>query len=476
MCNAKDRENGMAEVDFDVVIVGAGPGGYVGAIRAAQLGLKTAVVEAGQLGGVCLNWGCIPTKALLRSAEVYRQFLRAGDYGLTAADAGFDLSKMVERSRNVARKLSGGVAHLLKKNGIALFEGRGTLLGGGKLKVETSSRETIFLSAKHIILATGSRPLVLPGIEPDGQRIWTSREALVPEAIPESLLVIGSGAIGIEFASFYNAFGSKVTVIEALGRIMPREDEEIAHLARKEMEKQGIRFLAGARVTVLQSDGNEVSATIEKDGKKEELRTARAIVAAGVTPNVENLGLEAAGVRLDGRGFIQTDEYGRTSAEGVYAVGDVSGDPCLAHKASHEAILCVEKIAGLEAHPLGKHRVPRCTYGHPQVAGIGLTESQAEEAGYRIRVGRFSARGNGKATALGESGGLVKTIFDERTGELLGAHLVGAEVTELIQGFAIAGTLETTEAELMRTVFPHPTLSEMMHESVLEAYGRAIHI
>ncbi|WP_305044965.1 dihydrolipoyl dehydrogenase [Geoalkalibacter sp.] len=467
----------MAKAEFDIIVLGAGPGGYVGAIRAAQLGFRTALIEANHLGGVCLNWGCIPTKAMLRSAEIYRQFKHAESYGLSSSQVEFDLQKIVARSRNIAKQLSSGVAHLLKKNKVTVFDGYGRLLGGGKLSVEKNGREPLFLSGKHILLATGSRPRISPGLEPDGNLVWTSKEALVPKSLPPSLLVIGSGAIGIEFASFYNAFGSKVTVVEIMDQILPTEDREIAEFAQKEMEKQGIRFLLGTKVGNLRRDEGTVEATCEKAGKSESITVSRVISAVGVVPNVEDIGLEAAGVLLDARGFIQTNAHGRTTAEGIFAIGDVSGGPCLAHKASHEAILCVETIAGLQGvHALDKTLIPSCTYSHPQVASVGLTEVMAKEAGNQINVGRFPARGNGKAIAMGEPEGLVKTIFDARTGELLGAHLVGAEVTELIQGFAIAKNLETTEVDLIRTIFPHPTLSEMIHESVLGACGRAIHV
>jgi dihydrolipoamide dehydrogenase len=467
----------MAQLEFDIIIVGAGPGGYIGAIRASQLGFTTALVEAQHLGGVCLNWGCIPTKALLRSADVYRQIQEAELYGLSAPQLDFNIEKIVARSRTVARQLSSGVSHLLKKNNVHVFDGFGTLLGNGKLTVDKKGQEPVLLKGKHILLATGSRSKIIPGLEPDGNLVWTSKEALVPKERLKSLLVIGAGAIGIEFASFYNTFGTKVTVVELMDQILPAEDKEIADFARNQLEKQGIQFHLKAKVTKLQRHSDAVTVTVEKKAETSCFIVDKVIVAVGVTPNVENIGLDNAGVALDERGFVKTDDLCRTSADGVYAIGDVAGPPCLAHKASHEAILCVEQIAGLPGfHLLNKTLIPSCTYGHPQVASVGLTEARAKEAGFELKVGRFPVRANGKAIALGESEGLVKTIFDSRTGELLGAHLVGPEVTEMIQGFTIARTLETTEADLMQVIFPHPTLSEMMHESVLNAYSRAIHI
>jgi dihydrolipoamide dehydrogenase len=466
----------MAEA-FDAVIIGAGPGGYVAAIRAAQLGLKTAVIEREHLGGVCLNWGCIPTKALLRSVEVLRLLRRAGDFGLKAGDTGFDLPAIVGRSRKVAEKLSAGVAYLLKKHKVTVISGSARLKGKGVVAVTGKDGAPLAdVEAKHIVIATGARPRMLAGLEPDGKLIWTAREAMTPQTLPESLLVVGSGAIGIEFASFYQALGVKVTVVEILDRILPAEDEEISAFARKSFEKQGIKIHTGAKATAFEKNANSVTATIAlNDLKKETQEFARVILAAGIVGNVENLGLEELGVKIE-KSHIVTDGLCRTDAPGVYAIGDVAGPPWLAHKASHEGIICVEAIAGKEVHPLDPKAVPGCTYSHPQVASVGLTEAQAKAGDREIKVGRFPFQANGKAIALGEPEGFVKTVFDAKTGELLGAHMIGAEVTELIQGFGIAKTLETTEAELMQAIFPHPTLSEMMGESVLDAYGRVIHI
>ncbi|MCW8834790.1 MAG: dihydrolipoyl dehydrogenase [Rhodospirillales bacterium] len=466
----------MAETKFDLLVIGGGPGGYVAAIRAAQLGLKTALVEKEHLGGICLNWGCIPTKALLRSAEVYRNAQHADSYGLKINGLAFDLKKIVDRSRAISKQLNSGVGHLLKKNKVTVFDGFARLLGGGSVEVEKDGKPVDQLSAKNIILATGARARVFPGLEPDGDKIWTYREALIPAEMPKSLLVVGSGAIGIEFASFYLTMGADVTVVEVLDQIMPVEDAEISQFARKSMEQQGMKIHTGTKVKSLKKVKNGIVATLESGGKTSEVTVDKVITAVGVTPNTENIGLDKAGVKLDEKGFIATDEWCKTSASGVFAIGDVAGAPCLAHKASHEAIICVEKISGQkDVHPLDHSRIPGCTYCHPQVASVGLTEKRAIEKGYKVKVGRFPFMGNGKAIALGEAEGLVKTIFDAKTGELLGAHMVGAEVTELIQGYTVAKTLETTEADLMHTVFPHPTLSEMMHESVLDAYGRAIH-
>ncbi|MCB1437937.1 MAG: dihydrolipoyl dehydrogenase [Rhodobiaceae bacterium] len=465
----------MAETNFDLVVIGGGPGGYVAAIRAAQLGLKTAVIERARLGGICLNWGCIPTKALLRSAEVYHLINHAGDYGLSAGKASADIGAIVKRSRGVSDRLNQGVTHLLKKNKVTVIEGEAKLAGPGRIAV--SGKGAGEVKAKHIIVATGARPRILPGLEPDKKLIWTYFEAMVPESLPKSLLVVGSGAIGIEFASFYATLGSKVTVVEMLPEILPVEDEEIAAFARKRLEKLGISFITSARVEAIKKAANGLTATVVDDkGKKQEIAAERAISAVGVVGNVENLGLEALGVKTE-RGTIVTDGYGRTNVPGIYAIGDVAGAPMLAHKAEHEGVVCVETIAGLkDVHPIDKGKIPGCTYCSPQVASVGLTEKKAKEAGYKVRVGRFPFMANGKAIALGEDQGLIKTVFDEATGQLLGAHMVGAEVTELVQGFVVAMNLETTEEELMHTVFPHPTLSEMMHESTLDAFGRAIHM
>ena len=465
----------MAETNFDLVVIGGGPGGYVAAIRAAQLGLKTAVIERARLGGICLNWGCIPTKALLRSAEVYHLINHAGDYGLSAGKASADIGAIVKRSRGVSDRLNQGVTHLLKKNKVTVIEGEAKLAGPGRIAV--SGKGAGEVKAKHIIVATGARPRILPGLEPDKKLIWTYFEAMVPESLPKSLLVVGSGAIGIEFASFYATLGSKVTVVEMLPEILPVEDEEIAAFARKRLEKLGISFITSARVEAIKKAANGLTATVVDDkGKKQEIAAERAISAVGVVGNVENLGLEALGVKTE-RGTIVTDGYGRTNVPGIYAIGDVAGAPMLAHKAEHEGVVCVETIAGLkDVHPIDKGKIPGCTYCSPQVASVGLTEKKAKEAGYKVRVGRFPFMANGKAIALGEDQGLIKTVFDEATGQLLGAHMVGAEVTELVQGFVVAMNLETTEEELMHTVFPHPTLSEMMHASTLDAFGRAIHM
>jgi len=467
----------VADTNFDLVVVGGGPGGYVAAIRAAQLKMKVCVVEKEHLGGICLNWGCIPTKALLRSAEIYHYMQHAEAYGLSAEKVGFDATKVVARSRAVSKQLNGGVGHLLKKNKVTVIDGAAKLNGPGKLTVTKDGKKLDDLTAKHIILATGARPRALPGIEPDKKLIWTYFEAMVPEAMPKSLLVIGSGAIGIEFASFYHTMGVDVTVVEVMPQIMPVEDEEISKLARKQLEKRGLKIMTEAKVTGVKKGANNVTATIEdKAGKKSDLTVDRVISAVGVQGNIEDIGLETTKVKTD-RGCIVIDEYGRTAEPGIYAIGDVAGPPMLAHKAEHEGVICVEKIAGLnDVHPMKKEQIPGCTYCHPQVASVGLTEKKAKEAGYEVKVGRFPFIGNGKAIALGEPDGMVKTVFDAKTGELLGAHMVGAEVTELIQGYVVAMGLETTEAELMHTVFPHPTLSEMMHESVLDAYGRVIHM
>ncbi|MBI1327229.1 MAG: dihydrolipoyl dehydrogenase [Alphaproteobacteria bacterium] len=453
--------------NFDLIVIGGGPGGYVAAIRAAQLKMNVALVEREHLGGICLNWGCIPTKALLRSAEIYNNIKHAADYGIKVSGVEFDLAAIVKRSRGVASQLSGGIKHLLKKNKVTVFDGTGKLLGKGQVSV--NGKDT--LTAKHIIIATGARARVIPGLEPDGKLIWTYKEAMVPEKMPKSLVVVGSGAIGIEFASFYNTLGVDVTVLEVQSRVMPVEDEEISTLARKQFEKQGMKIITDAKVTKLEKGKDNV--TVHVNDQK--ITVDRVIMAVGIVGNTENIGLENTKVKLD-RGQIVVDSYCKTDEAGVYAIGDVAGAPWLAHKASHEGIICVEKIANQpDVHAMKRENIPGCTYCHPQVASVGLTEKAAKEKGYELKVGRFPFMGNGKAIALGEPEGLVKTIFDAKTGELLGAHMIGAEVTELIQGFGIAKTLESTEAELMHTVFPHPTLSEMMHESVLDAYKRAIH-
>jgi dihydrolipoamide dehydrogenase len=447
----------------------------VAAIRAAQLGMKTAVVEREHLGGICLNWGCIPTKALLRSAEVFRNMKHAESYGLSAQGIGFDLSKVVARSRGVAAQLQAGVKHLLKKNKVTVFDGQGGLAGQGKVSVTKDGKIVTTLTGKHIILATGARARALPGLEPDGKLVWTYKEAMVPDSLPKRLLVVGSGAIGIEFASFYNALGSDVTVVEVMDRLLPVEDAEISAIARKSFEKQGFKILTAASVTALAKGADEVTVTVEAGGKSEKITVDRVILAVGIVGNVENLGLENSKVVVE-KTHVVIDQWTATGEPGVYAIGDLAGPPWLAHKASHEGVICVEKIAGLpDVHPLNTRNIPGCTYCHPQVASVGLTEAKAKELGFTVKVGRFPFVGNGKAIALGETEGLVKTVFDAKTGELLGAHMVGAEVTELIQGYMVAKTLETTEVDLMHAIFPHPTLSEMMHESVLDAYGHAIH-
>ncbi|QKV18182.1 dihydrolipoyl dehydrogenase [Oricola thermophila] len=475
---------------YDVIIIGSGPGGYVAAIRSAQLGLKTAIVEREHLGGICLNWGCIPTKALLRSAEVMDYANHATNYGLKVdGTVRADVKAVVDRSRGVSARLNGGVGFLMKKNKIDVIWGEARLAGKGKVVVGKSSKKPMEpqnpvpkgvkgegeYTAKHIIVATGARPRTLPGIEPDGKLIWTYFEAMVPEEMPKKLVVMGSGAIGIEFASFYNSMGVDVTVVELMPQIMPVEDAEISGIARKQLEKHGLKIITEAKVTKVDKKANSIVAHVEtKDGKTQAIEADRLISAVGVQGNIENIGLEAIGVKTD-RGCVEVDGYGRTNVDGIYAIGDVAGPPMLAHKAEHEGVICVEKIAGVPGvHPLDKSVIPGCTYCHPQVASVGLTEAKAKEAGYDIRVGRFQFGANGKAIALGEDQGLVKTIFDKKTGQLLGAHMVGAEVTELIQGFVVAMNLETTEEELMHTVFPHPTLSEMMKESVLDAYGRVL--
>jgi len=460
---------------FDLVILGSGPGGYVAAIRAAQLGLKTAIVERDQLGGICLNWGCIPTKALLRTSEVHHYMTHADAYGLKAENVGFDLSKIVERSRKVAGQLNSGVKGLMKKNKVTIYEGVGALTAVGRLTVTNDGKKTE-LEAKNIIIATGARARELPFIKADRQRVWTYRHAMVPKEMPTKLLVIGSGAIGVEFASFYNDLGAEVTIVEMLPRILPVEDEEVSAFMEKALTKQGIKILTGAAVEKIEPGTASVKASVrDRDGKLSDADYSHVIVAIGIAPNTENIGLETVGIETE-RGHIKTDDYGATNIPGIWAIGDVAGAPWLAHKASHEGVIAVEKIASGSAHPMNKGNIPGCTYSRPQVASVGLTEAKAKEAGYQLKVGKFPFIGNGKAIALGEADGFVKTVFDAGTGELLGAHLVGAEVTELIQGFVLARQLEATEAELMETVFAHPTLSEMLHESVLGAYGRALHI
>ncbi|MGH0035139.1 MAG: dihydrolipoyl dehydrogenase [Myxococcota bacterium] len=466
----------MAENAFDLVVIGGGPGGYPAAIRASQLGMNVALVEREHLGGICLNWGCIPTKALLRTAEIHHLLENLGEFGLAADNVRFDLEKVVKRSRKVAKRLTTGVKHLLKKNKVTVVEGTGRLAGPGRVAVE-GGEEPRELAASHVVLATGARARSLPGLEPDGERIWTYKEAMVPDSMPGSLLVVGSGAIGIEFASFYRQLGAEVTVVEVLPRILPVEDAEIAAFAHKQFEKQGMTLHTGSTVRSVRPQGDGCVAEIElgEDGSQE-LAVDRVILAVGITGNVEGIGLEGTGALVD-RGHVVTDEWCQTGEPGVYAIGDLAGPPWLAHKATHEGVLVAEHIAGQPGlHPMNTELVPGCTYCRPQIASVGLTEEKAVEAGYEVRVGRFPFVGNGKAIALGEPEGLVKTVFDAGTGELLGAHMVGAEVTELIQGYVVAKNLETTEAELMHTIFPHPTLSEMMHESVLAAYGRALHI
>ena len=459
----------------DILIIGGGPGGYVTAIRAAQLGLKVTLVEREHLGGICLNWGCIPTKALLRSAEIYTNIKHAEAFGLSVKDVSFDIKKVAERSRKVASQLSGGVKHLMKKNKVEVVDGHAKLLGKGQVEVTKGDQKTL-LSAKHIIIATGARARALPGLEPDGKLVWTYKEAMVPDAMPKSLLVVGSGAIGIEFASFYRAFGVDVTVVEVMDRVLPVEDEEISAFAQKAFEKQGMKIITGATVKKLDRAKDSVTVTIEQGGKSTQSTFDRVIMAIGITGNVENIGLENTKAKVE-KGHIVINEWCQTGEPGVYAIGDVAGPPWLAHKASHEGVICVEKIAGVkDVHPMRMDNIPGCTYCSPQVASVGMTEAKAKAAGRDIKVGRFPFIGNGKAIALGEPEGLAKVIFDAKTGELLGAHLIGPEVTELIQGYVVARTLESTEKELMHTIFPHPTISEVMHEAVLDAYGRAVHI
>jgi len=463
----------MANTSYDVLIIGAGPGGYVAAIRAAQLGLNVAVIEREHLGGICLNWGCIPTKAMLRSAEVFHLMERAKEFGLTADKFGYDLSAVVKRSRGVAKQLSGGVGHLLKKNKVTVIMGEATLTGVGKVSVKTD-KGTDALSAKNVIVATGARARELPGLEADGDLVWTYKHALNPPHMPKKLLVIGSGAIGIEFASFFNTLGTDTTVVEVMDRVLPVEDAEISALAKKQFVKQGMKIMEKSTVKKLDRSKGKVTAHIETGGKTVTQDFDTVISAVGIVGNVEGLGLEALGVKID-RTHVVTDKFCETTVPGLYAIGDIAGAPWLAHKASHEGVMVAEKIAGMKVHAIKPESIAGCTYCQPQVASVGYTEAKAKELGYDIKVGRFPFMGNGKAIALGEPEGMVKTIFDAKSGELLGAHMVGAEVTELIQGYVVGRQLETTEEDLMHTVFPHPTLSEMMHESVLDAYGRAIH-
>ncbi|MEZ5921710.1 MAG: dihydrolipoyl dehydrogenase [Parvularculaceae bacterium] len=471
----------MAEKTCDVAVIGAGPGGYVAAIRAAQLGMKTIIVEREHMGGVCLNWGCIPTKALLRSAEVFTQMKHAADYGLKADNISFDIKAVVKRSRDVAARMEKGVNFLMKKNKIETIMGTAKLEKGSPapiVRVKTKDGEET-VKAKHVILATGARARTIPqaGLEPDGKFVWTAKEAMLPDAMPKKLLVIGSGAIGIEFASFYRALGAEVTIVEMLDRILPVEDEEISAFAAKQFKKAGMKIITGATVEKLGKGKSSVTAEIKtKDGKSEIVEADRVILAIGITGNVENLGLEAVGAKVD-RGHVVADEWCATGVPGLYAIGDLTGPPWLAHKASHEGVLCVEKIAGVKGlHPLDVSKIPGCTYSHPQIASVGMTEAKAKEAGKKVKVGRFPFVGNGKAIALGEPEGMVKTVFDEKTGELLGAHMIGAEVTELIQGFGLVRAMEGTEEDLMHAIFPHPTLSEMMHEATLDAYGKVVHV
>ena len=464
----------MSNQDFDVIVIGAGPGGYVAAIRASQLGLKVAIVEREHMGGICLNWGCIPTKAMLRSSEVFHLMHRAKEFGLSADGISYDLDAVVKRSRNVAKQLNSGVGHLMKKNKVTVVMGAATIPAKGKVEVKAEDGVKTLI-AKHIILATGARARELPGLEADGKRVWAYKSALTPPHMPKKLLVIGSGAIGIEFASFYNTLGAETTVVEVMDRILPVEDAEISAFAKKAFEKQGMKILQKAVVKKLDRAADKVTAHIEMGGKVETQEFDTVISAVGIVGNVEGLGLEGLGVKID-RTHVVTDEYCRTGVDGLYAIGDVAGAPWLAHKASHEGVMVAEMIAGRKVHAVKPESIAGCTYCHPQIASVGLTEEKAKAAGYAVKVGRFPFIGNGKAIALGEPEGLIKTVFDAKTGELLGAHMVGAEVTELIQGYVVGRKLETTEEDLMETVFPHPTLSEMMHEAVLDAYGRAIHI
>ena len=464
----------MAEHEFDVVVVGGGPGGYVAAIRAAQLGMKAAVVEREHLGGICLNWGCIPTKALLRSSEINHLLHHLDEFGFAADNVRYDLAKVVKRSRAVAKQLASGVGFLLKKNKVAVFDGAGKLAGAHRLEVTKDGKAVATLTAPHIILATGARARQLPGLESDGELIWSYKDAMVPKLVPKTLLVIGSGAIGIEFASFFCNMGSDVTIVEVMDRILPVEDAEVSAFAQKAFEKQGMKFLLGAKVIGAAKAADSITVTVEAGGKTQQITVDRVISAAGIVGNIEDLGLEGTAIKTE-RTHVVIDEFCRTGEPGVYAIGDLAGAPWLAHKASHEGVVCIEAIAGLDPHPIDWTNIPGCTYCRPQIASVGLTEARAKSEGHEVRVGRFPFIGNGKAIAMGEPEGMVKVVFDAKTGALIGAHMIGAEVTEMIQGYAIARTLETTEQELMHTVFPHPTVSETMHEAVLDAYGRAIH-
>lgn len=459
--------------NFDCIVIGAGPGGYVAAIRAAQLGLKTAIIEKQHLGGICLNWGCIPTKTLLKCSEVNHLLHNLDQYGFSAEKIQFDFTKIIQRSRDVATKLSGGIAHLLKKNKVEVFMGEGKILGKGSVEFKSDGK-TQTLSAKNIIIATGAKARILPGFEPDENFVWTYKEAMLPKTMPKSLIVVGSGAIGVEFASFYRNMGAQVTLVEMFERILPAEDAEIADIAHKSFVKQGMVVHTSSQITKITKNKTDLTATLVCNGKEQTIQAEKILMAVGVTANTENLGLEKTKVKLE-KGLITVNQYCETDEAGIYAIGDVTQGPWLAHKASHEGILAAEKIAGKKVHSLNRSNIPGCTYSMPQIASIGITEKQAKDKGLKVRIGRFPFLANGKALAIGETEGLIKTIFDEKTGELLGAHMIGAEVTEMIQGFAIHKTMEGTEQDLMNTIFAHPTLSEMMHESVLSAYGRAIH-
>ena len=470
----------MTKSEYDLIVVGGGPGGYVAAIRGAQLGMKVILIEGEHLGGICLNWGCIPTKALLRASEVHHIVKNLDEFGFSAKEISFDISKVVKRSRNVAKQLSTGVEHLLKKNKVELLNGFGKILDkNGQLRnveVKDKNGNVVNVAGKNVIIATGARARSLPNIEPDGNAIWTYREAMVPNALPKSLLIIGSGAIGVEFASFYNDMGVDVTLVEVLDRILPVEDHEISTFAKKMFIKQGIKIKTSSKVLGVKKDATGIDVSIATNGGVDTLKVDKVILAVGIIANTEGIGLEKTKIRTE-RGHIMIDQWCETDEPGIFAIGDVTGGPWLAHKASHEGVVCVEKIAGIKGvHPLNTHNIPGCTYSRPQIASVGMTQAEAESDGYEVKIGKFPFMGNGKAIALGEMEGFVKTVFDSKTGELLGAHMIGAEVTEMIQGYTVARTLETTEAELLSTVFPHPTLSEMMHESVLDAYGRAIHI